>query len=282
MGVFATPRIHARYNPWEKAVIRASVGRGKRAANIFAENQQLFASSRAFNILDTKGRIYGLAPEIAWNYGLSFMQGFTIFGKSADIGFDFFRTDFQSQAVVDLYQSPQQANFYNLDGKSYANSMQLEFNMEIITHLNLRSAYKYYDIRTDYISGSNERPLQAKHRFFTNLEYATHIDDNGHRWKFDFTYNWMGKQRLPFTATNPEADRFSDYSPAISLMNAQITRTFSSTFEMYTGVENLGNYKQEKAILGSDNPFGPNFDSSIIYAPIFGQMFYAGLRFKIK
>ena len=57
---------------------------------------------------------------------------------------------------------------------------------------------------------------------------------------------------------------------------------FSSTFEVYVGGENIGNYRQEKAILGSDNPFGTTFDTSIIYAPVFGQMYYAGLRFKIK
>ena len=280
LGVFATPRIHMRYNPWEKGVLRASAGRGKRSANIFAENQQLFASSRVFDILNTKGRIYGLDAEIAWNYGVSFMQGFTIFNKTADVTVDLYRTDFQNQAIVDLYASPQQALFYN--GKSFANSLQLEFNIELIHHLDLRTAYKYYDIETDYISGTAERPLQAKHRFFTNLAFETHIDDKGHQWKFDFTYNWLGKQRLPNTSTNPVEDRLPNYSPSFSLMNAQITRTFSSTFEMYAGAENLGNYQQDKAILGSDNPFGSNFDTSIIYAPVFGQMFYAGLRFKIK
>ncbi len=280
LGAFATPRLHLRYNPWEKGVLRASAGRGKRLANIFAENQQLFASSRVFDILNTKGKIYGLDPEIAYNYGVSFMQGFQLFNKTADITFDFYRTDFQNQAIVDLYASPQQALFYN--GKSFANSLQIEFNIELVKHLNLRSAYKHYDIQIEYSSGTAERPLQAKHRFFTNLSFETHIVEKGRQWKFDFTYNWLGKQRLPNTATNPIENRFPDYSPSFSLMNAQITRTFSSTFEMYAGVENLGNYTQEKAILGNENPFGTNFDTSIVYAPVFGQMFYAGLRFKIK
>ena len=282
LGTFFTPRLHARYNPWGKGVLRASAGRGKRSANIFAENQQLFASSRAFDILNTNGKIYGLDAEIAWNYGLSFSQGFTLFGKSADAGFDFYRTDFQNQAVVDLYASPQQALFYNLDGNSFANSLQVEFNYEIMKHFNLRSAYKYYDIQTDYLSGNSERPLQAKHRFFGNLAYETHIVEKGKQWKFDFTYNWLGQQKLPNTSTNPVSDRLPEYSPAFSLMNAQITRTFSSTFEMYIGGENIGNYKQDKAIVGNENPFGPNFDASMIYAPVFGQMYYAGLRFKIK
>ena len=282
LGFFITPRLHVRYNPWKKGVLRASVGRGKRSANIFAENQALFASSRAFTIQDVKGKIYGLNPEIAWNYGLSFSQGFFFFGKKADVGFDFYRTSFTSQVVVDLYQSPQQVNFYNLKGESYTSSLQLDFNLELIKHLDLRAAYKYYDIKTDYITGRFERPLQAKHRFFANLAFETHIKEKGKQWKFDFTYNWIGTQRLPNTETNPIKDRLPQYSPAYSLMNAQITRTFSPVFEVYMGGENIGNYKQEKAILGKDNPFGPTFDASIVYAPIFGQMYYAGLRFKIK
>ena len=201
---------------------------------------------------------------------------------NADTTVDFYRTDFQNQAVVDVMDSPQQVLFYNLKGKSYANSLQLDFNLEIIKHLNVRTAYKYYDISTDYLSGSFQRPLQAKHRFFGNIEYETHIVEKGKQWKFDYTFNWLGKQQLPNTASNPTQDQLPDYSPSFGIMNAQITRTFSSTFEMYIGGENIGNYRQGKAILGVDNPFGSNFDTSIIYAPVFGQMYYAGLRFKIK
>jgi outer membrane receptor for ferrienterochelin and colicins len=282
LGAFFTPRLHVKYNPWEKSVLRFSAGRGKRAANIFAENQNLFASSRTFSVLDTNGKIYGLDPEIAWNYGMSFTQNFKLFGKTADVTIDFYRTDFQNQAVVDVMQSPQEVLFYNLKGNSYANSLQLDFNLEIIKHLNLRTAYKYYDISTDYLSGSFQRPLQAKHRFFANLEFETHIKEKGQQWKFDTTLNWLGKQQLPNTASNPSQYRLPEFSPEFAVMNMQITRTFSSTFEMYIGGENIGNYRQDKAILGSDNPFGPNFDTSIVYAPVFGQMYYAGLRFKIK
>lgn len=282
LGAFFTPRLHVRYNPWEKGVFRVSAGRGKRAANIYAENQNLFASSRAFSVLDTNGKIYGLNPEIAWNYGFSFTQNFMLFGKPADATVDFYRTDFQNQAIVDVMKSPQQVLFYNLKGNSFANSLQLDFNYEIKKHFNLRTAYKYYDISTDYLSGSFQRPMQAKHRFFGNIEYATHIIENGKQWKFDYTLNWLGKQQLPTTATNVVGEQLPKFSPSFTVMNAQVTRTFSSTFEVYVGGENIGNYRQEKAILGAGNPFGSNFDTSIIYAPVFGQMYYAGLRFKVK
>ncbi|WP_264536055.1 TonB-dependent receptor plug domain-containing protein [Flavobacterium sp. N1736] len=281
LGFFVTPRLHMRYNPWKNGVIRFSAGRGKRSANIFAENQQLFASSRTFSILDNNGKIYGLNPEIAWNYGISFSQKFKLFNKNADAGFDFYRTDFQNQAVVDLMQSPQEVLFYNLKGNSFANSLQVEFNYELVHNLNLRTAYKYYDIQTDYLRGTFQRPLQAKHRFLGNLEYETNLN-NDKQWKFDYTFNWSGKQQLPYTASNPVADQFPNFSPSYAVMNIQVTRVFSSVFEVYIGGENIGNYKQEKAILGANDPFGPNFDASVAYAPIYGQMYYAGLRFKIK
>lgn len=282
LGFFVTPRLHVRYNPWKNGVLRFSAGRGKRSANIFAENQQLFASSRTFSILDNNGKVYGLNPEIEWNYGISFSQKFKLFNKNAEAGFDLYRTDFQNQAIVDIMQSPQDVLFYNLKGSSFANSLQVEFNYELIQNLNLRTAYKYYDIQTDYLRGTFQRPLQAKHRFLGNLEYETTASDEGKQWKFDYTFNWSGKQQLPYTASNPAEDQFPDFSPSYAVMNAQVTRIFSPVFEVYIGGENIGNYKQQKAILGANDPFGPNFDASVAYAPIFGQMYYAGLRFKIK
>ncbi len=290
LGTFFTPRLHFRYNPWDKSVFRFSAGRGKRTANIFAENQQLFASSRLLQVLTDSnsspsgksGGAYGLNPEIAWNYGISFSQKFLIFTKRAEVAIDFYRTDFQNQAIVDLYASPQKAFFYNLDGKSVANSMQLEFNYEIKKHFNLRSAYKYYDVSTDYLTGNFENPMQAKHRFFGNLEYESCLSDKGENWRLDATFNWIGAQRLPFTASNPIKNRLPEFSSAFSTVNVQATLVFSKTFEIYFGGENITNTRQNKPILGSENPFGSNFDASIVYAPIFGQMFYAGLRYTLK
>ena len=282
LGTFITPRLHMRYNPWEDGVIRASAGRGKRAANIFAENQQLFASSRQFSILNTNGKLYGLNPETAWNYGLSFIQKFKIAGKDSEFVLDYYRTDFQNQAIVDIDANAQQVLFYNLDGKSFANSFQAEFNIELIRHLNLKTSYKFYDVQSQYQTGQLERALQAKHRFFANVGYETHIKDKGQQWKFDFTYNWLGEQRLPTTASNPTAYRLEEYAPSFAVMNMQVTRTFSSVFEMYVGGENIGNFKQSNGIIQNENPFGTYFDSSMIYGPTFGSMYYVGLRFKIK
>ena len=284
LGNFITPRFHLRYNPWKEATFRLSAGRGKRAANVIAENQQLLASSRQLHIIGGDGgKLYGLNPEIAWNYGASFLQAFKIWGKNAELSVDFYRTHFDNQVVVDLDHSPQQALFYNLDGKSFANSLQAEVSISPAKGLDFKAAYKYYDVQTQFTKGQLEKTLTPKHRWFANIAYETaDTQENNHsQWKFDVTFNWLGEQRLPTTATNPLAYRLSDYAPSFATLNAQITRVFSKTFEVYVGGENITNYKQANGILAADAPFGAYFDSTMQYAPAFGQMYYAGLRFKL-
>ena len=281
LGFFVTPRLHVRYTPWEKSALRASIGRGKRSANIFAENQNMFSSSRQINILNSNGKIYGLDPEIAWNYGVSYLQGFNLFDRKADVTFDFYRTDFQNQVVVD-WENPYEVNFYNLEGDSYANSFQFEFNYNVFERFDLRMAYKYYDIQTDYNSGQLEKPLVPKHRLFANTSYETEVSSNGAQWKFDATYNWLSSQRFPSTDLSATQFQVADRTPTIGTLNLQVTKVFSPKFEVYLGGENVTNVRQDDPVISPDNPFGSNFDSNFVYGPIYGSMYYAGLRFRIK
>ncbi len=281
LGTFLTPRVHARYTPWEDSAFRISAGRGKRSANIFAENQKMFASSRQINILDSNGGIYGLDPEIAWNYGISFSQKFNVFGKKSEITFDYYRTDFVNQIVVD-WENPREVNFYNLKGKSFANSFQAELNMNILEGFDFRTAYKYYNVKTAYTSGNLDKPLTPKHRVFANFSYETLRKENGAQWKFDTTFNWLGEQRLSSTYGNPIEYKLPETTPTLATLNAQVTKVFSTAFEVYLGGENLTNEKQDNPILNSENPFEPTFDTTFVYGPIFGISFYAGLRYKLN
>jgi outer membrane receptor for ferrienterochelin and colicin len=281
LGLFITPRFHLRYKPWSKSAWRVSFGRGIRAANIFAENQSLFASSRQIDILNSNGSIYGLDPEIAWNYGISYLQGFNLFGKSGDITLDFYRTDFENQVVVD-WENPERIRFYNLEGRSFSNVFQFELNYEILDMVDLRTAYKFFDVKTDYLNGRLQKPLLPKHRIFANLAYSTTPRDNGSQWKFDVTYNWLSQQRFPDTNMNPIEFRLPDSTPTVGTVNTQVTKVFSNQFEIYVGGENITDVRQDNPILSPENPFGSNFDTNFVYGPIFGYMYYAGLRFKLN
>ena len=276
IGTFLTPRLHFRYLPNPKTILRSSIGSGRKAANIFAENQTLFGTNRVISIAENGGNIYGLNPEKAWNYGFSIRQLFNLGIGSGDITADYYITNFINQVVVD-WEKKHHLAFYNLDGPSLAKSFQLAVDYTPNNTLSFRIAYKNYDVKTTYNSGFLQRPLQAQNRFFANMGWETEPKKNGAQWRWDLTYHAVGKQRLVETFR----DINGSYSPSYGLMNSQLTKAFKSNFEIYLGIENFGNYKQTNPIIGVDNPFGVDFDTAQVYAPIFGRMIYAGLRWNL-
>lgn len=282
-GWFYTPRVHARFAFNEnKTVFRASGGRAQRTANVFAENMGLMASSRNWYILGNDSALpYGLRPEIAWNYGINFTQKFSIGYREAYITIDIYRTDFTEQVVVDMDQSSQWVLLYNLYGSSYSNTGQAEFGWEIRKRLFFKTAYRYVDNKMQYITEMREKPLVSKHRAFANIGYETR---NGH-WMFDATVQYNGSKRLPDTQTNPPEYQRGERSPEFYNVLGQITyltEVKNFKFDVYLGVENALNYKQNMPIVSSGLPYSKYFDASMVWGPIYGRMLYAGLRFKIK
>lgn len=281
-GLFFTPRLHLRYAFSEKSVLRLSGGRALRTANILADNTYLMASSRVWNleVLDLS-MPYGLKPEIGWNYGFNFTQKFKINYRDAYITLDVYRTDFTDQIVIDLDKDAQSVYIYNLNGPSYSNTAQFEFNMEPRKRFFVKTAYRYVDTKVTYHQGLLQKPMVSTHRAFINLSYETR---NEH-WQFDFTIQYNGAKRLPNTNSNPVEFQRNNYSPAFFNLLGQITylaKVKRSEFHVYIGVENLLNYKQNNPIVANDLPYSKYFDASMVWGPIYGRMLYAGLRFKIK
>lgn len=277
-GAFVTPRLHLRYEPVEKTVIRASAGRGLKTPWIFAENIGIFATSRMIVLESTDSDTpYGLDPEVAWTYGLNFAQGFKLGRRDAVLNMDFYHTRFINQVVVDLDRDPQAVLFYNLDGKSYSNSFQVQLDVEPVERYDIRLAYRFNEVKSTYGDEFLPRPLIAKHRAFINMAYRTLSE-----WSFDITWSWQGSKRIPGTETNPEPYRLEDSSPSFSVVNLQVGKALGKRLEIYGGIENLLGFIQEDPILASEDPFGPYFDSSLIWGPIFGRKFYAGLRYRIQ
>ena len=288
IGNFISPRLHVRFQALPKTTIKMSAGKANRIANLFSENQKLFYSSRliSFSSADASSEFmsynyFDMKPEVAWNYGASIIQSFKLFGKDSQLIIDYYITDFESRVVVD-WESPSNILFYNLVGRSYAKSFQAQFSYSLANSIDLLFAYKNTDAKTDYISGRLQNPLTPSNRFFLNLSYDGPSNEKSRKWKFDLTYNHLGKQRIPSTIQNPEIYRLNPFSSKLDLINSQITRVFSDSFEVYLGVENLTNYKQTDGIISNSDPFGQYFDATMIYGPVSGRMSYLGLRYKIN
>jgi hypothetical protein len=281
-GLFFTPRLHLRYAFTKNSVARLSGGRALRTANVFADNAYLMASSREWQIESSDLSLpYGLKPEVGYNYGLNFTQKFKINYRDAYITFDAYRTDFINQVVVDVDNDAQKVLIYNLNGPSYSNTMQFEFNMEPRKRFFVKTAYRYVDTKVNYKQGLLQKTMVSMHRAFINLAYET---KNNH-WQFDFTTQYNGAKRLPGTTTNPQEYQRPAHSPEFFNLLGQITyltKINRSDLHIYLGVENALNYKQSNPIVSSDLPFNKYFDASMVWGPIYGRMLYAGVRFKIK
>lgn len=101
------------------------------------------------------------------------------------------------------------------------------------------------------------------------------------KWRADATWNWFGPSRIPDLSTNHEAAGAKTSSPHYAVLHAQLTRVVGAV-EVYLGGENLLDREQHVRIIAPDDPFGPNFDASIIWGPTNGRMFYGGLRYTLK
>jgi outer membrane receptor protein involved in Fe transport len=270
-GFFFTPRVHVRYNPFQHTVIRASAGMGSRTANVIAENLSLLASSRQFFFREK------LRMERAWNYGGSITQYIDIFGRELSVTGEYYRTDFINQVIVDKEQNSSQIMVYNLDGKSFANTFQVEAKYELIPRMDVVAAFRYNDVQMTLSNLLMREPLVNRYKGLVTLSYATNLN----KWQFDFTTQFNGDARIPNTSYNPAGYRMPENSPVYTILNAQITRFFKR-WDVYLGGENLTNYRQPDPIIASEDPFGPYFDASNVWGPISGIKVYAGLRYTLK
>jgi outer membrane receptor for ferrienterochelin and colicins len=275
-GTRFTPRVHLKYNFSPNTYLRMSAGKGWRKPNAIAENFGMLVNSRQLsfkNVID---------PEESWNYGASLTQDFFLFNQKGTLILDAYRTDFQKQLVVDM-ESSDLVRFYNLQGRSFSNSVQAEVSYSPAKRFDVKMAYRLFDVRNDVLTEKGTLTLLPKmfvnrDRFLTNLSYATKFD----KWKFDFTWQWNGERRIPNTENGHVHSESSVpvFAPAFSNINAQVTRGFKK-WELYVGGENLNNFTQKSPILSANDPFGKNFDASMVWGPVIGRMVYTGIRYKI-
>lgn len=267
-GSFVTPRLHLKYNLSQYLNFRASAGKGYRSPNVLAESNYLLASNRALIIAPN------LKMEAAWNYGLSAHSSIPLGSKKINFSGEWYYTNFDQQVVVDMDSDPHAALFSNVNGLSYANSFQLEANMQLVRGLTLTLAHRITDTKTTIGGVLREKPLTSRTKSLVTTSYQTPLK----KWQFDLTAQFIGGGRLPDPAlVQPLWEReFKGYT----MLNAQITKYFR-TWSVYVGSENLTSFVQENPIIDVQNPFGANFDASMIWGPLHMRKIYIGLRWAL-
>ena len=180
--------------------------------------------------------------EEAWNYGINLTKGIDIGWREIVINADFYRTDFVNQIVLDRDADAHQIRIYNLNGKSYSNSAQIEANCEIFKDFDLTLAFRYNDVKMTINDTLREKPFVNRYKGLVSMSYAPGT------WQFDFTSQFNGDSRVPDLSGNATAvanGQNIERSPFYVIMNAQVTKKLGKCWELYVGGENLTNYKQD-------------------------------------
>jgi len=273
-GWLFTPRANIKYNITKNIILRASAGCGYRAPNVISDNIGLMASTRKFDI----GDINGLQIEKAWNYGGNATVYVPVWNNERlTLSIEYFHTNFDNQAVIDLDRDRNSVYFYNLKGKSYADVWQTDISFSVFRGFDVFTAFRYNLNRITLTGGDQhylvEKPLVSKYRGVVNLSYATKFK----KWVFDFTTQLNGPSRIP-SATGYTTN--ATKSPAFPLYFAQITKN-TKRLDFYLGIENLMDYRQPNPIINAENPFVKGFDASQIWGPMMGRKIYMGVRLRI-
>ena len=270
-GWEVTPRTLLKYQPTPTTALRGSIGTGWRTANIFSENIGLLVSSR--DILFTEP----LKKEWALNLGFNATQKFRSTSVEGYLSLDFYHTNFQNQIFPDYDTDPAKAIIKNFTGKSISNGFQAELSGTFYNRFSTKIGYVFLDVYQMRNGVKDLLPFNPRHRFnsaasFMPLNKKWHIDANMH---------WYGKQRLPDTKNNPVIYQLPGESQTFTIVNTQFTYNLKK-FAVYTGVENVFNFRQNQPIISWQDPFGKNFDTQFAWGPTRGREAYLGVRFTIK
>lgn len=266
-----TPRTLLKYEVTENLNIRGSVGKGWRTANIFSENIGLLASSRDIIFAES------LKPEKAINFGFNAIHKYKGSNIEGYVSVDFYRTNFQNQIFPDYDADPTKAIIKNFTGKSVSNGLQVEVSGTFYNRFSAKLGYVFLDVYQMKNEVKDVLPFNPKHR----LHSAASFMPLSRKWHLDANVHWYGVQRLPDTKNNPVMYQMPGQSDPYTIVNIQFTYNIKK-FEVYTGAENIFDFRQNKPIIGWQDPFGQHFDTQFAWGPTRGREWYAGVRFIIK
>lgn len=271
-GFFVTPRMNIRYTPFEWWTLRGSAGMGYRSPNGIADNAFILPSSRVLHLTET------IRQERAVNTGLSTTFYIPLGNRQLQLSAEYYYTHFLNSMIVDMDQDPHAVYIYNqtdlAGAKSFAHSAQVEASIEVLRGWTWTAAFRWTDVKQtticfDGIARLRTKALTNRYKGVITTSYQTPLK----KWQFDVTAQFNGVSRMPDGFELP----FSWYPQLM----AQITK-YWRTCSLYLGAENMTNFRQENPIVDSFNPFGPDFDASMVCGPTTGWKIYLGFRYDLE
>ena len=312
-GFFTTPRMNLRYAPFEWWTLRGSVGLGYRSPNAVADNAAYLPSYRNYTMEKN------LKQERSLNTGITTTFYIPIGKRELTLSAEYYYTRFLDGMIADIDRDLHGVHLFNLSdiagAQSFSHNYQVEANMEILRGWTMTAAFRYTDVKQSTFLPTDEdelvlmlmdKALQNQFKGVITTSYQTPLKT----WQFDFTAQFNGPGRMPMGFTKPEGSKqyytktTTSPSPSVGGVGGgpvvsiyhkwypqllgQITK-YWRTCSLYLGAENMTNFTQDSPIRGDRyensthvNPNSPDFDASMVWAPISGWKIYLGFRWNLE
>lgn len=281
-GNIFSPRLSAKYSPSNRNTIRLSAGNGFRVVNLFTEDHAALTGAREVIIKNE------LKPETSWNVNLNYAttrphpHGY--FGLDVSL----FYTYFTNKIVGDFLTDPDLILYDNLNGHAISRGITINGDIAFTNGFKFISGVTIMDVyqKQHTTDGTTKTPQLFAPIVSGTYSISYAIDRIG--LTIDLTGKLNGPMYLPVVPNDYRPEK----SPWYTIMNVQLTKTFTNGFELYTGLKNVLNFVPNDPLLRPFDPFDKNvtvnnpngytFDTSYNYAPIQGIKAFGGVRYTFQ
>jgi len=285
-GAIVSPRLNAKYKPGEWTTLRANLGTGFRLVNLFTEDHAFVTGQRTVEILED------LEPEQSYNASVNINHVYTLGNSQGMLDVDVFYTHFTNK-IIPNYDTPGKIIYANTDGFAVTKGVGLNINHQFQPPLSINLGVNFQDV-------TETEPDDEGQSVTRNVEFAARwsgISTVNYQWKkaditLAYTLRVTGPMALPEVFDlNENGQPLSTARPTrsnpFSLHNIQITKQFSPAFQLYGGIQNLLDYRQEiSPLVGFNDPnatpgFSNYFDTAYAFSPLHGREVYIGFRWNL-
>ncbi len=291
-GSIVTPRLSFKYSNGGNHTIRVGGGNGYRTVSLFTEDHAALTGARQVVIA------HALRPEQSWNGNINYTGIFRHTKGFINIDVSAFYTYFTNKIVGDFLTDPDKIIYDNLKGHAVSKGITINTDFNFTSGLKIIAGATFMNVYQADKNGSGNTVI-TKQLFAPAFSSTFAVSYLWIKPKLgiDFTGRVNGPMYLPVVP----GDFRPATSPLHSILNIQLTRTFSN-IELYTGVKNLLNFIPADPLLHPDdpfnkkggkyfdesgnarpatNPYGYQFDPSYNFAPVQGAKLYLGFRWKL-
>ena len=284
-GLIFAPSFHIKYNPGQWLAFRLNVGTGFRLVNLFAEDHAFVTGQREVKIVEE------LQPEKSKSLILNTNYIYTGFNGSGNFDIDLFYTYF-SNKIIPNYDIQKYIIYQNSEGYSYSKGVSGAWNHSFLNGIAFTLNFNHQVVKYTENNNNIKTMFDMEHspRWTAGLNIKFPLNNT---WSINTSSNYVGIMQLPEVFDMKNNGQISEISrpqrsKPFSIHNVNINGKLSNKNEVYFGILNILNFRQnESPLVAYNDPnynkgFSPSFDTSYTYAPNHGAEVFLGFRLNIE